>query len=50
MKTLFQYTIDINVIVVSKSFLLVNKVFEYFIGYKILKKIDLYANTIQNYI
>ena len=33
MKTLFQYTIDINVIVVSKSFLLVNKVFEYFTGY-----------------
>ena len=46
MKTISIKDIDINKIVIFNKFPLGKQDFRYFVGYKILKKLDLYAYSV----
>ena len=46
MKTISIKDIDINKIVIFNKFPLGKQDFRYFVGYKILKKLDLYAQSV----
>ena len=50
MKTISIKDIDINKIVIFNKFPLGKQDFRYFVGYKILKKLDLYAYSVHKWL